>query len=376
MRRTGIFLGVSGALFAFALAGCQSPGRQAGQQPIVAPASPDKLALQLSEARLEQQRLDRELTKLHDDLYRTALAMKQIKDRMEEVTTYAVTNAARMATLDAQIRETRRRIGEQSGVEANSLRASLEDEQRAQERLRGLLTERDREVRDLRSAMRAQQDALNNMPAARAVTSAGAATVKSSPPSPSVAAGTTSVFRLVAEGQRALKAADLERAQSLFEAARKQQPDLTGALLGLAAISYQTDNLPEARKLVSSVLSADDKNAQALGLRGIISWREGFAKDGMRDCARAVELDPTDPLLHKFYGITLNARGQTSGAIREMRRAIELDPADSEAKLNLAILLATGSRPSLDEARKFYREALTAGATRDPALDKVLGIAK
>lgn len=401
MRGTGILLGVGSALVALSLTGCQSPSPQVVEQkPIVVSATPDRLALQLSEARLEQQRLERELTKLHDDLYRTALAIKQIKDRMEEVTAYAVTNAERMALIDAQIRDTRRRIGEQSGVEANTLRASLENEQRNQERLRGVLAEREREVRDLRAAMRAQQDALGDgagtrppaasapsaplAPDAKSATSASAVTivrtnapaVKTPTAPPVAAASTVSVFRIIAEGQRSLKSGNLERAQKMFEEARRRQPDSTSALLGLATVSYQVDDLPAARRRVEEVLAADDKNAQAYGLRGLISWREGFAKEGMRDCARAVELDPTDPLLHKFYGITLNARGQTSSAIREMRRAIELDPADAEAKLNLAILLASGPRPSLNEARKLYGEALAAGAARDAALDRLFDSAQ
>ncbi|MCZ7593185.1 MAG: tetratricopeptide repeat protein [Kiritimatiellae bacterium] len=415
MRCKDLFVVASGLLFAFAMLGCQSPAPQVVQQPVAASASPDRLALQLSEVRLEQQRLERELTKLNDDLYRTALAIKQIKDRMEEVTAYTVTNAARMAQIDTQIRETRRRIGDQSSLEANVLRSSLENEQRAQERLRGLLSEREREVRDLRSAMRAQQSALNEKPRSAEPTtpaavpgpvvsmaprrdaspvpaiqtpSAGASasaitirqtnvvTAKKQAPQPVATTSTVSVYRIVAEAQRLSNAGDLERAQKLYEAALRRQPDLTSALLGLATIRYQVDDLVSARKYIDDVLAADSKNARGYGLRGLISWREGFAKDGMRDCARAVELDPTDALLHKFYGITLHARGQTASAVREMRKAIELDPADSEAKLNLAILLASGSRPSLDEARMFYTEALSGGAARDPMLDQTLGIAK
>ena len=91
-------------------------------------------------------------------------------------------------------------------------------------------------------------------------------------------------------------------------------------------------------------------NAQALGLRGIVQWREGFLSDALRDCSRAVEIDPQDAMLRKFYGIVLHARKRQDDAIEQMRKAVELDGGDAEAKLNLAILLATARRPLLDEA--------------------------
>lgn len=109
---------------------------------------------------------------------------------------------------------------------------------------------------------------------------------------------------------------------------------------------------------MDEVLKEDRKSAQGLGLRGIIQWREGFLSDALRDCERAVEIDPQDSMLHKFYGIVLHARKRQDDATQEMRRAVELDPADAGAKLNLAILLATARpHPELDDARRFDEEA-------------------
>lgn len=368
---SGLF-SVVGIALVGATVGCQAPAPATVQPPLVAPASVDKLGLQLSESRLEQQRLAGETEKLRDDLYRTALALKQIKDRLEEVAVYSATNAAKMVAIEKQIRETRKRVGEGGGAEANVLRSSLDREQQDQERLRALLAERDKEVRSLREAIDAQNSALGASRSASPPSSAPALADAVTPsPSPEASSG-SSVYRMVADGHRALRAGELAKAQRLFEEALKQQSDLTGAQLGLAVVAYQADNLSEARRLLGVVLAADKKNAQAIGLRGLISWRDGFLKEGVRDCARAVELDPADPLLRKFYGITLNARGQTDHAIREMRKAVELDPADAEAKLNLAILLATGDAPKLEEARTLYQQALAAGAVRDTTLDKIL----
>ena len=361
-------LGLMGALMAGA--GCRSPAPSTAPAAVVAPPSTDRISLQLSEARLEQQRLDRELVKLRDDLYRTAVALKQIKDRLEAVTVLSVTNTARIVSLEGQLRDARARAAEGSAPESRSLRAALDREREHQARLRALADEREKQVNDLRAALRAQEEALRQAP--RPTETPKPPPPVAAPAPEPAAVPTTSVYRLVAEGQRALKAGDLAGARARFEEARSREPNLSGALLGLAAIAYQVDDLKEARRLVGEILSADSRNAQALGLRGLIRWREGSARDGERDCARAVELDPSDPLLQKFHGITLNARGRNEEAVRAMRRAVELDPSDLEAKVNLAILLATASKPDLAEAKKYYEEALAAGAERDAALDRLL----
>lgn len=337
----------------------------------------DRVAGELAEARREQQRLDRELTKLRDELYANALELKAIRDRLEATAAASTANVARLLKLEEAYAKARG-DATRAQTEARELRASLEREQQHQQRLQAIIAEREKEVRDVRGALQAQQEALRKPAPAPAAPSPSTDknTAKSAATSaPPANAPGTNVFRLVADGQRALKAGDLKTAQQLFESARAQQPGLAGAKLGLAAIAYQLDQLSEALSLANEVLADDSRNAQALGLRGLVRWREGSVREGVRDCARAVDLDPADPLLRKFYGIALNAQGRPQDAIREMRKAVELDPSDGESKLNLAILLATAPKPDLAEARRVYDEALAAGIARDEALDKLLGIA-
>lgn len=380
-----ILLGVG--LMVSLTVGCQTARPPATSAPAPAPArsadsgpvTMEQLAAEMRAARAEQQQLDADLNKMREDLYRTALALKQIRDRLEGWATRSTQNVARLVVLEDQIRGAQAQANNAAAAEASALRESLRREREHQERLRAIIAEREKEVRDVRAAMRAQEESLRRAPAAAEPISIPAASRAPNPPPapapaavapPQPAAGT--VYRMVADAQRALKGGDIARAQQLFRAAREQEPTLASATLGLAAIAYQTDDLKEARRLVDEVLSADARNAQALGLRGLIRWREGAVREGIRDCERAVELDPNDPLLRKFYGITLNSRGRTNDAIREMRKAVELDPTDAEAKLNLAILLATGARPDIEAARRHYQDALSAGAAPDPALERLL----
>jgi len=368
----------AGVLMVVAMgAGCQSPdaGGGARETDVVLPEA-RALDQMLADARRDQIRLDRQLEQMRDDLYRHALDLKDVKTRMDQWAGASMTNVARMVALEDKIREVRARAGEAVSAEVGTLRQSLERERQQQARLQALIAEREKEARDLRAALDKQREVMSRpaVPATEPTRPAAAPAKPEPAPAPAVATkeDTAGVYRTVADGHRALKTGDLARARELFNAARAAQPDLAGALLGLAAVAYQVDDLKEARSLTDQVLAKDRRNAQALGLRGLVLWREGFVRDGVRDCARAVDLDPADPLLRKFYGITLNARGQTEEAIEQMRKAVELDAADGEAKLNLAILLATAKKPDFAEARRVYDQALAAGVTRDPELDKLL----
>lgn len=370
-----------GLLLCVAMASCRSP--RAHTDPAASPpATLPGVLDELRTFRMQQQALDAEIARLRDEIYQSAITLKSIRDRLESAASQSTALVAQVVSLEARLREAETNVEALISQEIADLRAALRREQEHQARLRTILAEREKEVRDLRSALRDQEAALRRLPApagSAAFTetplpgalSPGIAESRPSRPAVEEAADTQSVFRLVAEGQRALREGNLERAYERFQAALAQKPGLSSALLGMAAVAYQADEIDEARRYVNEVLDADPRNAQALGLRGIIRWREGDTRAALRDCERAVDLDPRDPLLRKFYGITLNARGRTDDAIREMRKAVELDPSDAEAKINLAILLASGRRSDLEEARRFYMEAVAAGAAPDPELERL-----
>jgi Flp pilus assembly protein TadD len=76
--------------------------------------------------------------------------------------------------------------------------------------------------------------------------------------------------------------------------------------------------------------------------------------------------------LHNYLGIVLHDRNRNEQAIRELRRSVELDGTNIEARFNLAVLLATSDKPSLDEARRQYETAMKMGGARDETLDRIL----
>lgn len=176
----------------------------------------------------------------------------------------------------------------------------------------------------------------------------------------------------VAAANVALQQGNLARAMALFRAALAEDDTLVGARIGLAACAYSMDDLETARARIEEVLATDDGNVQALGLRGILNWREGRLGEADEDSARAVADAPADAQLRNYRGIILHGLGRPEEAMDEFREAVRLDPGHAEAMLNLAVLLASSSPDKLGEAEEWYNKALSAGASRDEGLDRLL----
>ncbi len=164
----------------------------------------------------------------------------------------------------------------------------------------------------------------------------------------------------------------MARALILFRAALARDDTLVGARIGLAACAYSMDDMEVALRRVDEVLATDAHNAQALGLRGIINWKQGRLGEAEKDAGLAVARAPADAQLRNYHGIILHAAGRSVEAVKEIRKAVELDPANGEAMLNLAILLATEKPIDVEGAADWYRKALAAGAARDEGLDRLL----
>ena len=312
--------------------GAPAPGAETSPAPL--PSLAEELARTeqaIKETRATQVQSESDLYQLRLTIQQTAQSLKKIKDFTDAWDHELLTNRAALLIMEDHARELKRR--------ADALATS------------GIAT----------------PVVPTPAPAAAPI-----ATAPSAPTSdPKVTA-----FKLIAEGNIALQKGDLGKAQRRFEEAAERDPALVGARLGLAACAYQRDDLKEARRLIREVLDQDASNAQALGLRSMLNWKDGKLSAALKDGTQAVALAPDDAQLHKFLGIVLHANQKTAEAIEEMSQAVDLDPADGESLLNLAILLVSQPTPALEEARSHYEAALKLGQPREPNLDALLYPAK
>jgi Tfp pilus assembly protein PilF len=344
----------------------------------------------LEDHRRQQVVLDRKIDEIRRQLYDAALSIRDIKNRADALVGLQATNSAMIVMLEDEIRKQRSMVDlmetqlAASPREVEKLREALVREQRQREKDQAVAREHEKEIADLRGALNARDEMLRKQPAAPPRPAGGRVAEAPPPPPPPVArpaaeaaaarpaATPSGGFKLVAEGNTLLRQGKVDEAEATFRQALESDPSLLGARIGLAACAYTRDDLESAKATIEAVLKIDGENAQALGLRGIIFWREGEMRQAQDFVSRALKRDPSDAQLHNYLGIILHARKRSDEAAQEMRKAVELDPGNAEARFNLAVLLATARNPQYDEARHHYETALAMGNVRDAALDRIL----
>ncbi|MFH0909844.1 MAG: tetratricopeptide repeat protein [bacterium] len=305
----------------------------------------------LSERRAAQGKLDRQMEDLRKQLFETAQTIRDVKVRADVLTGIQQTNAAAIASIE----ESLRKLQSPSSQEVKSLQDALAKEKQSDEKNAAALAQSRKELADLKSELEAP--AATPAPAAEPT------------PAPT---GVVSATKLVADGKQLLRQNKLVEAEQAFHAALAQAPGLVGARVGLAACRYNAGDLAQAKRLVADALAADKNNAQALGLKGIIAWREGRNREAVSILADAVKADPGDAQLHSYMGVALHARERFADATEELRKAVGLDAQNAEAQYNLSVMLATARAPQLNEARLHYEQALQLGYPRDDAMDGLL----
>jgi len=309
----------------------------------------------LAERRAAQEKLDRQMEDLRKQLFETAQTIRDVKLRADVLAGIQQTNTIAIASMEDALKKL--------------LAPPADDKQAA------ALAQSQKELAELKKKLEAPAapaapapvapTAVTAVPTPAAVPAAAPAPV----PAPAVAPSAT---KLVADGKQLLRQNRLAEAEAAFQGALAQAPGLVGARVGLAACRYNAGDLPQAKRLVADALAADKNNAQALGLKGIIAWREGNNRDAVNILADAVKADPTDAQLHSYLGVALHARERFADATEELRKAVSLDPQNAEAQYNLSVILATARVPQLNEARLHYEHALQLGYPRDAAMDGLL----
>lgn len=328
-----------------------------------------------------QQTVTAQLESARNDLYESAKEIRTVKERVDGLLAQQQTNLAAIAGVRQQVQAKQAELDQLraalSGAPARiaELEQQAQKERAARQAQDELLKAREREIASLRSALDEHKRLLKEQkvvvakPVAQ--TAAAPATPAVDPAAQAVAAADAAAA--VAAANNLLAAGQAAEAQARYEAVLKTRPSMIPALNGLAGAQYARGDFVGAAKTADRVLDLDPRNAQALGVKGLVYRKEGSPSRASSLLGQAVDNDPQDPRLRNYYGIALNDRGRRSEAIEQFRKATELDPGYAEAHFNAACLLATAQPPKLDEAREHYRRAVALGSERDADLDRILG---
>ncbi|HEU0253519.1 MAG TPA: tetratricopeptide repeat protein, partial [Pyrinomonadaceae bacterium] len=143
----------------------------------------------------------------------------------------------------------------------------------------------------------------------------------------------------------------------LFAATPILQAQTTGDVnlerLAQAINAIGENRLPDAEKLLNSVLAAMPNDADALNLLGVVRAKQDRSTEAARLFKRALERSPSHLGAHINLGELLLTSNRPSEALPILRRAHTLAPNRPEINLNLARLYA--EKANYEEAYRFLR---------------------
>jgi Flp pilus assembly protein TadD len=178
--------------------------------------------------------------------------------------------------------------------------------------------------------------------------------------------------QLVAEAQHYFSARQYDKAEDDYQKILQHDENNGLVLANLATIEMEQGRLDDAEKHIQAAVaqSPDDPyNLATLGRLEFLREKYDAAFDAL---SRAAKLDPRNPEIQNYLGVTLGHKGLRAQAETALRKAIQLDPNYGPAHNNLAVIYISQMPPLVELARWHYQKALDAGQPHNPDLEKML----
>jgi Flp pilus assembly protein TadD len=193
------------------------------------------------------------------------------------------------------------------------------------------------------------------------------------PPAPAreLPAGTTA---LLAEARRHFAAREMDKAELKYQEVLRQDDRNVVTLANLAVIQLEMNRLDEAEKNARKALAESPNDDFSLLVLGQIQFRQKKYDDAVQTLSRAAQQAPEDPEVQNHLGLALSEKGMRVAAEAALRKAVQLRPGYGTAHHNLAVVYISAKPPSTELAKWHYQRSLAAGASRDPDLERLLGL--
>lgn len=179
-------------------------------------------------------------------------------------------------------------------------------------------------------------------------------------------------MQLVAEAQTHFAAKEYDAAADDYLKILQRDENNSLALANLAAIELEQGKLEEAEKHLKAALVQKPDDAYNLSTLGYLKFRQEKYDDALDALSRAAKLDPQNPEIQNYLGVTLSHKGLRTQAETALRKAIQLSPNYGPAHNNLAVIYLGQTPPLVQLARYHYQKSLNLGGARNPDLEKML----
>lgn len=161
-------------------------------------------------------------------------------------------------------------------------------------------------------------------------------------------------------------------AEKIYQEILTKTPNNLYSISNLGVVYFRTGKLKAAELTLKKAVALSPNDEFTHTTLGIVYYRQSKFDNAITELTKSLGLNPKSATAHNYLGITASQKGWQEAAEKELVEAINENPNYADAHFNLAVIYATSSPPSREQAKQHYTTALTLGAQPDPSLEKLL----
>ena len=178
--------------------------------------------------------------------------------------------------------------------------------------------------------------------------------------------------QLVVSAQHHFANKEFDAAEADYQKILERDQNNGLVLANLATIELQEGKFADAEKHITTALVQSPDDAYNLSTLGYLKFRQDKFDEALDTLSRAAKLDPNNPEIQNYLGVTLSHKGLRVQAETALRKAIQLNPLFAPAHNNLAVVYLNQSPSMPLLARWHCQKAIAAGQARNPELERLL----
>jgi len=161
-------------------------------------------------------------------------------------------------------------------------------------------------------------------------------------------------------------------AEKIYQEMLTKTPNNLYSLSNLGVVYFRTGKLKAAELTLKKAVALSPKDEFTHTTLGIVYYRQAKFDEALTELTKSLGLNPKSATAHNYLGITASQKGWQEAAEKELLEAISENPNYADAHFNLAVIYATSSPPSREQAKQHYAMATKLGAQPDAGLEKLL----
>src|SRR5262249_58626509 len=180
------------------------------------------------------------------------------------------------------------------------------------------------------------------------------------------------VVDLAWQAKQSFEQGKFRTAEKTYQEILTKTPNNLYSLSNLGVVYFRTGKLKAAELTLKKAVALSPNDEFAHTTLGIVYYRQAKFDNALAELTKSLGLNPKSSTAHNYLGITASQKGWQEAAEKELLEAINENPNYADAHFNLAVIYATSSPPSKEQAKQHYPIATKLGAEPDPSLEKLL----